>query len=106
MLGALCYDPALMPDLVQVTKGNGVEFVPRVLLARIMVLGQERAEFLLLGLPLSAGIDGRLGLDLFRGWSLTFDFHTAHVTTLPFRKQACYSLARGWRASRLVKIPV
>lgn len=82
MLVALGYDPALVPDRVQVTTGSGVEFVPRVMLARIMALGQERAGFPVLShtLPPSAGIDGLLGLDFFRGRSLSLDFHTGQVT--------------------------
>ena len=81
MLVALGYDPALMPDRVQITTGSGVEFVPRVLLDRIMVLGEESAEFPVLGhtLPPSAGIDGLLGLDFFRGRSLTIDFRAGQV---------------------------
>ena len=82
ILVALGYDPALVPDRVQVTTGSGVEFVPRVMLDRIMALGHERAEFPVLGhtLPPSAGIDGLLGLDFFRGRRLTLDFHTGQVT--------------------------
>ncbi len=82
MLVALGYDPALVPDRVQVTTGSGVEFAPRVMLDRIMALGQERTGFPVLGhtLPPSAGIDGLLGLDFLRGRSLTIDFHTGRVT--------------------------
>ena len=81
MLVALGYDPALIPDRVQITTGSGVEFAPRVLLDRIMVLGEESAEFPVLGhtLPPSAGIDGLLGLDFFRGRSLTIDFRVGQV---------------------------
>ena len=81
MLVALGYDPALIPDRVQITTGSGVEFVPRVLLDRIMVLGEESADFPVLGhtLPPSAGIDGLLGLDFFRGRSLTIDFRTGQM---------------------------
>ena len=81
MLVALGYDPALIPDRVQITTGSGVEFVPRILLDRIMVLGEEAVEFPVLGhaLPPSAGIDGLLGLDFFRGRSLTIDFRTGQV---------------------------
>ena len=81
MLVALGYDPALEPDRVQITTGSGVEFVPRILLDRIMVLGEEAVEFPVLGhtLPPSAGIDGLLGLDFFRGLSLTIDFRTGQV---------------------------
>ncbi len=81
MLVAIGYDAALVPDRVQVTTGSGVEFVPRVMLDRIMALGQERTGFPVLGhtLPPSAGVDGLLGLDFFRGRSLTIDFHSGRV---------------------------
>ena len=81
MLVALGYDPALIADRVQITTGSGVEFVPRVLLDRVMALGQESTEFPVLShtLPPSAGIDGLLGLDFFRGLSLTIDFRTGQV---------------------------
>ena len=81
MLVALGYDPALIPDRVQITTGSGIEFVPRILLDRIMVLGEEAVEFPVLGhtLPPSAGIDGLLGLDFFRGRILTIDFRAGQV---------------------------
>ena len=81
MLVALGYDPALIPDRVQITTGSGVEFVPRILLDRIVVLGEEAVEFPILGhtLPPSAGIDGLLGLDFFRGRNLTIDFRAGQV---------------------------
>ena len=81
MLVALGYDPALIPDRVQITTGSGVEFVPRILLDRIMVLREEAVEFPVLGhtLPPSTGIDGLLGLDFFRGRSLTIDFRAGQV---------------------------
>ena len=82
MLVALGYDPALAPDRIQITTGSGVEFAPRVTLDKITALGQERTDFPVLGhtLPPSAGIDGLLGLDFFRGQSLTVDFRTGQVT--------------------------
>ena len=82
MLVAVGYDPALAPDRFQVTTGSGVEFVPRVKLDKIMTLGQERTGFPVLGhtLPPSAGVDGLLGLDFFRGQSLTLDFRAGQLT--------------------------
>jgi predicted aspartyl protease len=81
MLVTIGYDPALAPDRIQVTTGSGVEFVPRVVLNKITALGQERSDFPVLGhtLPPSAGIDGLLGLDFFRGQSLILDFRTGQV---------------------------
>jgi len=82
MLVTIGYDPALVPDRIQVTTGSGVEFVPRVTLDKMTALGQERTDFPVMGhtLPPSAGIDGLLGLDFFRGQSLTLDFRTGQVT--------------------------
>jgi predicted aspartyl protease len=82
MLVAIGYDPALAPDRVQVTTGSGIEFVPQVTLQRIEALGQERRGYTVLchTLPPTAGIDGLLGLDFFRGHSLTIDFRNSELT--------------------------
>ncbi|MGZ8427309.1 MAG: aspartyl protease family protein [Candidatus Binatia bacterium] len=82
MLVAIGYDPALAPDRIQITTGSGVEFAPRVTLDKMTALGQERTDFPVLGhtLPPSAGIDGLLGLDFFRGQIVTLDFRTGQVT--------------------------
>jgi predicted aspartyl protease len=84
MLVALGYDPALSAERIQVTTGSGVEFVPRILLDKIVALGQERLQFPVLAhtLPPTAGIDGLLGLDFVRGYSLTVDFRTGKLTLL------------------------
>ena len=81
MLVAVGYDPALVRDRIQVTTGSGIEFVPRVILDKIVALGHERIGFAVLGhtLPPSAGVDGLLGLDFFRGQSLTIDFRDGQV---------------------------
>jgi hypothetical protein len=82
MLVAVGYDPALVPDRIQVTTGSGVEFMPRVTLDKIVALGQERSGVPVLGhtLPPSAGVDGLLGLDFLRGQNLILDFRTGQVT--------------------------
>jgi hypothetical protein len=79
------YDPALAADLVQVTTGSGVDFAPRVRLERIAALGQVRTDFPVLShtLPPSAGVDGLLGLDFFRGKVLTIDFEKGEVSLTP-----------------------
>ena len=81
MLTAIGYDAALSPDRFQVTTGSGVEFVPRVILKRIVALEQKRVDFPVLchTLPQSAGIDGILGLDFLRGLTLTIDFRGGQV---------------------------
>jgi len=82
LLVALGYDPALVPERIQVTTGSSVEFVPRVPLQKIIALGQERINFPVLAhtLPSSAGMDGLLGLDFLRGQTLTVDFRTGTIT--------------------------
>lgn len=81
LLVAVGYDPALVPNRIQITTGSGVEFVPRVVVERISVLGQEQSAFPVLGhtLPPSAGVDGLLGLDFIRNRSLTLDFRTGQL---------------------------
>ena len=81
MLVAVGYDPALVPDRVQVTTGSNVEFVPRITLDRIQALGQERSDLLVFchTLPPSANVDGLLGLDFVRGQLLTIDFRAGEV---------------------------
>lgn len=81
MLVVLGYDPALVSERIQVTTGSGIEFVPRITLSKIAVLGQERTHFPVLchTLPPSAGIDGLLGLDFVRGQTLTVDFRSGAI---------------------------
>ncbi|MGI0014446.1 MAG: retroviral-like aspartic protease family protein [Nitrososphaera sp.] len=81
MLVSIGYDPALVIDRFQITTGSGVEFVPRITVSKIAVLGQEREDLPVLchTLPPSSGIDGLLGLDFFRGQSLTLDFRTGKI---------------------------
>lgn len=76
------YDPALAPSRVQVTTGSGVEYAPLVPVSRLKALGQERISFPVLchTLPPSAGVDGVLGLDFFRGLTLTVDFRLGQIT--------------------------
>lgn len=76
------YDPSLAPDRVQVTTGSGVEYAPRIAATRLKALGQERANFPVLGhtLPPSASVDGLLGLDFLRGQELTIDFRSGRLT--------------------------
>ena len=82
LLVAVGYDPALALDRVQITTGSGIEFAPRVTLDKIIALEQERSGFPVLGhtLPLSAGVDGLLGLDFLRGQSVTIEFCNGRVT--------------------------
>lgn len=72
----LGYDPAIVPERIQMTTGSGVEFVPRIVIEKIEALGQKRRDFPILchTLPPSATVDGVLGLDFFRGQRLVLDF--------------------------------
>ena len=81
-LVAIGYDPSLAPQRVQVTTGSGVEYVPRVQIARLKSQGQERMNFPALchTLPPSASIDGLLGLDFLRGQKLIIDFRQGQLS--------------------------
>lgn len=82
MLVSVGYDPASEADRLQVTTGSGIEYVSKVVTRRIKSLGQERFDFAVLShtLPPSAGVDGLLGVDFFRGNALTIDFRQGHIT--------------------------
>ena len=45
LLVAIGYDPALTQDRVQITTGSGIEFVPRIILDRIMALEHRVRTF-------------------------------------------------------------
>ena len=81
-LVAVGYDPSLVPQRVQVTTGSGVEYVPRLEIAQLKSLGQDRTAFPILchTLPPSASIDGLLGLDFLRGQKLIVDFLQGQIS--------------------------
>ena len=76
LLVLLGYDPSMVSDRIEVTTGSGVEYVPSVVVDRISTLGQQRDLFPVLAhtLPVSAHVDGLLGLDYMHGQTLTLDF--------------------------------
>lgn len=81
LLNAIGYDPALVPDRIQLTTGSGVEYAPRLSVSRIEALGQERMNFPVVAhtLPPTASVDGLLGLDFFRDQELNLDFRSGVV---------------------------
>ena len=81
LLTSIGYDVSAASDRVQITTGNGVEYVPRIVVSRLRTLGQERATFPILShtLPPSASIDGLLGLDFLRGHELYLDFRSGYL---------------------------
>lgn len=76
------YDPAMVLSRVQVTTGSGVEFVPKVTIAKHRAFERDWFSFPVPchTLPPSAKIDGVLGLDFFRGKILTLDFQKGDIT--------------------------
>jgi predicted aspartyl protease len=78
----LGYDTSTNKELHQITTGSGTEFVPVISLDKIAALDQEQSAFSVLchNLPPSAGVDGLLGLDFFRGQTLNIDFRTGLIT--------------------------
>lgn len=75
------YDPAIVQDRVQLTTGSGVEFAPRIEIAKIEALERVRENFPLIchTLPHSANVDGLLGLDFFRGTYLSIDLVSGSI---------------------------
>jgi len=81
-LTAIGYDSSLASERVQVTTGSGVEYAPRISVARFKSMEQERFDFPALAhtLPPSASIDGLLGLDFLRGQKLELDFQQGIIS--------------------------
>jgi len=77
----LGYDPAVAPNRFQVSTASGVEFAPRLTVTKIAALGREQSDFPVLchTLPASVRVDGLLGLDFFRGQSLSIDFRAGQI---------------------------
>ncbi len=82
LLVAVGCDLALVLDRVEMTTGSGIEFTPRIIVAKIVALGHSRRNFPVLGhtLPPSAGVDGLLGLDFLRNHALTIDFRNGWIS--------------------------
>ncbi len=78
----LGYRPANAREHREMTTASGVEIAPLIIVERLEAIGQQRDYFPLLchSLPLSAGVDGVLGLDFFRGHKLTIDFRIGLAT--------------------------
>jgi hypothetical protein len=81
-LVAAGYDPTSAPSQSQVTTGSGTVIVPKLSIDRLKALAQERTNFPVIAhtLPANAGVDGLLGLDFFRGSTLTLDFRGGLIT--------------------------
>jgi predicted aspartyl protease len=75
-------DPFASDERIPITTGSGVEYVSRVTIDRVESLRQTRERFPVVChmLPPSAGVDGLLGLDFFRGTKLTIDFRLGQIT--------------------------
>jgi predicted aspartyl protease len=81
LLVAVGYDPAASVGRVEITTASSVEYAVQLPVSRLKALGQERQGFPVLAhsLPSSASVDGLLGLDFFRGYSLSIDFRTSEI---------------------------
>lgn len=80
-LRRLGYDPSQATKHGRLTTASGVLIVPRLPVVRLNALGQDRFNFLVtvLNLPPTATVDGLLGLDFFRGQTLTIDFRAGLI---------------------------
>ncbi len=76
VVAAVGYKPAAASKRVQITTGSGIESTPLIRLEAVSCLGRKKRNFPILchTLPPSAGVDGLIGLDFFRGTTLTIDF--------------------------------
>jgi predicted aspartyl protease len=77
MLTAIGYEADSMRDRIQVTIGSGLVSAPKVIVQQLDALSHSLFSFPVLAytLPVSAGVDGLLGLDFLRDRQLVIDFH-------------------------------
>jgi predicted aspartyl protease len=75
------YDLGAATNRMEITTASGLEDAPLLNVMRLAALGLEQSDFLVLAhtLPPSAGIDGLLGLDFFRGHRLAIDFMNGEI---------------------------
>jgi len=81
ILIAVGYEPASLPQTVQMTTGSGIASAARLEVDKIQALGQERLNFSIIAhtLPPSASVDGVLGLDYLRDSILTLNFQSGEI---------------------------
>jgi hypothetical protein len=79
---ALGFDPDQSPRRTTMTTGSTVQTVPIVVLTRLSALGQHRfgVPVIAHALPAQSGVAGLIGLDFFRGQSLTIDFRAGEIS--------------------------
>lgn len=76
------HDPSSSSDRIEVTTGSGVEHLPCISVNRIKAMVHERANFPVLAhtLPVSAGVDGLIGLDYMQDRVLRIDFRRSTIS--------------------------
>ncbi len=81
LLRSIGYEPDAATESVRITTGSRVETVPRLTVNRLSALGKHAIGLQILAhtLPDEAAVDGLLGLDFFRGTSLTIDFRAGQI---------------------------
>ena len=82
VLAFLGYDSKRAKETVQMTTGSHVQAAPKIRVEKLEALNRQRLSFPVVchSLPATAGIDGVLGLDFFRGHRLVLDFHIGLLT--------------------------
>lgn len=66
VLVALGYDPAQAPERLQVTTGSSIEIAPRIVVQKLVALGEECSDFPPLG--------AQVALHYRRGWGVGVGF--------------------------------
>ena len=82
IMGRLGYDPANPAlDRQRIVTGSGIEYAPRTTVRSATALGQKVASLDVLchDLPPESGVDGLLGLNFFRQFTLTIRFRAGII---------------------------
>lgn len=82
LLASLGYESSLDSPHINITTGSAIVSVTETVLDQIDALGRTIHGFQVVShtLPETAGVDGLLGLDFFRGSRLVLDFRTGRLT--------------------------
>jgi predicted aspartyl protease len=84
VLRSIGHAPETVKEFARMATGSRVERVPRFMVNRLSALGRHAIGLHILAhdLPAEAAVDGLLGLDFFRGLSLTIDFRSGKINLI------------------------
>jgi predicted aspartyl protease len=80
-LDEIGYDLESPDDEIYITTGSGLIFVPKITIEKLIAVGKEKSNFVVIAhdFPPTSSVDGVLGLDFLRENVLTIDFKQGFI---------------------------